>query len=168
MRVLVLARHAKAEAPSINTLDHERILTERGRGDASTLGLSLSEAGFEPDVAYVSDAARTRETWEIAAAKWEVPSVHLLHELYNTSIATVIETVRLTPPGAERVMVVGHQPTMSSTAAYLAGNGSVKEALQRISLGLQTGTAAVLEFDGEWTELGRETARLRAVVGRGD
>jgi len=65
-------------------------------------------------------------------------------------------------------MVVGHQPTMSSTAAYLAGNGSVKEALQRISLGLQTGTAAVLEFDGEWTELGRETARLRAVVGRGD
>jgi phosphohistidine phosphatase len=50
----------------------------------------------------------------------------------------------------------------------LAGNGSNREALQRVAHGLQTGTAAILEFEGEWGDLGPDMARLRAVVGRDD
>jgi phosphohistidine phosphatase len=89
-------------------------------------------------------------------------------ELYNTTVATLVAALRLTPPGAHKVMVVGHEPTISSAAAYLAGSGSNREALQRVSHGLQTGTAAVLEYEGEWGELGSDSAQLRAVVGRGD
>ncbi len=166
MRVIVLARHAKAEVSSPGQLDHDRVLAPRGREDAANLGKNLSSAGFEPDVAFVSDSARTAETWTIASATWEVPEVHTGRELYNTTVATIVAALRLAPPGAQAVMVVGHEPTMSSVAAYLAGNGSHREALQRISHGLQTGTAAVLEFDGEWVELGSDSARLKAIVGR--
>jgi phosphohistidine phosphatase len=166
MRVVVLARHAKAEVPSPGKLDHDRVLAPRGREDAASLGKALKESGFEPDVVYVSDAARTTETWAILSDGWEVPEVHTGRELYNTTVATVVATLRLTPPGAEKVMVVGHEPTMSSAAAYLAGNGSNREALQRVAHGLQTGTAAVLEFEGEWGDLGSGAARIRMVVGR--
>lgn len=168
MRVIVLARHAKAEVSSPGQFDRTRALAPRGREDAATLRQALTAAGFEPDVAYVSDAVRTSETWAILAAGWEVPEVHTGRELYNTTVATLVAALRFTPPGAEKVMVVGHEPTMSSTAAYLAGSGSNRETLQRVSHGLQTGTAAVLEFDGEWEDLGPGMARLLAVVGRGN
>lgn len=166
MRVIVLARHAKAEVPSPGRLDYDRPLAERGREDAAILGKNLASSGFEPDVAFVSDSARTVETWECASQQWEVPEVHTGRELYNSTVATIVAALRFAPEGAQTVMVVGHEPTMSSAASYLAGNGSHREALQRLSHGLQTGTAAVLEFDGEWSALGSNSARLVAIVGR--
>ncbi|MBN2177170.1 MAG: histidine phosphatase family protein [Demequinaceae bacterium] len=166
MRVIVLARHAKAEEPSPRRPDHARALTVKGREDADVLGKSLSAIGFEPEVAYVSDAARTVETWVIASRGWEVSEVHRGREMYNTTVPTMIAALRATPLGASKVMVVGHEPTISSVAAYLAGKGSNKEAVQRVAQGLRTGSAALLEYDGEWEDLGLDAARLRAVVGR--
>jgi phosphohistidine phosphatase len=166
MRVLVLARHAKAEAHTGPLSDHARALALRGRTDAQELGAMLSAAGLEPDVAYVSDAVRTSQTWELASGEWDVPVVHRRRELYNTTVATLVALLNGTEPGATNVMVVGHEPTMSALASFLAGPGSSREALQRVAHGLPTGMAAVLEFDAEWSELGHESARLRAVLGR--
>jgi phosphohistidine phosphatase len=168
MRVLVLARHAKAEAHAGALGDHARALAPRGRTDAKDLGTTLAAAGLEPDVAYVSDAIRTSQTWELASGDWEVPVVHRRRELYNTTVATLVALLTGTEPGATNVMVVGHEPTMSAAASFLAGTGSSREALQRIAHGLPTGMAAILEFDGEWSELGSESARLRAVLGRNE
>lgn len=168
MRVLVLARHAKAEAHTDALGDHARALAVRGRADAATLGTTLAEAGFAPDVAYVSDAVRTSQTWELASGAWEVDVVHRRPELYNTTVATLVALLRGTEPGATNVMVVGHEPTMSAAAAYLAGPGSSKGALRRIAHGLPTGTAAVLEFDGDWADLDQKTSRLKGVVGRNE
>ena len=61
------------------------------------------------------------------------------------------------------VAVVGHEPTISAAAASLAGPGSDTKALQRISQGLPTGTAALLDFDGPLSALGLRDAVLTAV-----
>lgn len=168
MKLIVLIRHAKAETPAPGRPDHSRALTAQGREDAQSVGRALAALGFEPDVAYVSDSARTVETWVIASRGWEVPEVVRGREFYNTTVESLVEVLRGTEPGASQVVVVGHNPTVSSVAAYLSGNGSSKEALQQVSNGLRTGTAALLEFDGDWEDLGMDRARLRAVVGRGD
>ena len=168
MKVLVLARHAKAEVASPGQPDHSRVLEQRGQRDARALGAALIAAGFEPDVVYVSDAARTLETWEGVGAAWAVDAVDERPDLYATTVGVVLAVVRGTPPGASNVIMIGHEPTMSSTAALLAGPGSSRVALARLSGGLRTGAAAVLEFDGEWADLGKGAARLRAVVGRDD
>ena len=166
MRVLVLVRHAKAEPHEGSRSDHERTLLLRGRTDAKELGEMLSAKGLEPDVAYVSDAVRTSQTWDLVSAGWDVPEVHRRRELYNTTVTTLVALLAGTEPGATNVMVVGHEPTMSALASFLAGTGSSREALQRIAHGLPTGMAAILELDGEWSEIGHESARLRAVLGR--
>lgn len=168
MRVLVLARHAKAEAHTDALADHARTLALRGRKDAAALGGVLDAAGFVPDVAYVSDAVRTSQTWELASREWDVPVVHRRPELYNTTVATLVSLLRGTEPGATNVMVVGHEPTMSAAAAFLSGPGSSKATLQRIAHGLPTGMAAVLEFDGEWADLDADALRLKDVVGRNE
>jgi phosphohistidine phosphatase len=166
MKVLVLARHAKAEVVARGQADHARVLEPQGRRDAHTLGVELAEAGFEPDIAYVSDAARTVETWEGVAAAWDTDVCDTRPDLYRTSVAVLLDVLRETPPGASHVIVIGHQPIMSSTAIYLAGPGSRREALARLGGGLRTATAAVLELDGTWMDLGKGGARLRAIVGR--
>ena len=166
MRVLVLARHAKAEAHTGALNDFERTLALRGRTDARELGAALVTAGFEPDVAYVSDAVRTRQTWELASTAWEVPIVDHRRELYYATVATMVALIAGTEPGASNVIVVGHEPTISAAALYLAGPGSSREAVHLVAGGLPTGMAAVLEFDGEWPDLAARSARLAGVVGR--
>ncbi len=168
MRILVLARHAKAEHIVDQQSDHSRPLALRGRGDAKKLGEALTAHGIEPDVAFVSDSVRTQQTWKLASQNWEDVEVAHLAELYDTTVDTLLGVLGATPAGAQNVLVVGHEPTMSAAASVLAGPGSDKAALQRVALGLSTGVAAVFELDGEWSELEASSARLRAVVGRHD
>jgi phosphohistidine phosphatase len=168
VKLIVLVRHAKAEEHRPGRPDHSRALTKQGREDAQTLGRALTALGFEPEVALVSDAARTVETWVIASRGWDVPEVERSRDLYNTTVGELIETLRGLPVAVERVIVVGHNPTVSSVAAYLAVDKSNEKALEQASIGLRTGTAALLEYQGDWEDLGQDVARLRAVVGRGD
>ncbi|MFJ9446322.1 SixA phosphatase family protein [Kitasatospora sp. NPDC101235] len=61
-RRLVLIRHAQAERET--AVDKERRLDEQGREEASRAGRWLAGSGITPDLARVSGARRTRETWE--------------------------------------------------------------------------------------------------------
>ena len=63
-------RHAKAE--QVGPSDFERALSGRGVADAVAGGGWLAELGISPDLALVSAALRTRQTWEAVAdgASW--------------------------------------------------------------------------------------------------
>lgn len=62
MPTLILLRHAKAEAHNLE--DFQRSLALRGRRQAIAVGEALTEEGLVPDLALVSAAARTKQTWE--------------------------------------------------------------------------------------------------------
>lgn len=164
-RRLVVVRHAKAEqlAPS----DVERVLSERGRADGHALGRWLAEQGIAPDIAYVSYAARTRETWDVlsAGAGWDLaPTVD--GSLYGTDEDGVLELVHTTPAEAATVVVVGHNPTMAMLVQLLDdGEG---EASGVVELGtFPTGAAAVFEIAGPWEDVAAMAGRLVAFeVGR--
>lgn len=168
MRTLIIARHGKAEAPSPALLDTERPLSLVGRKASTKLGEEISAAGFKPSVALVSPAVRTQQTWKLASPAFTDCEARTVDDLYETDVEGVVS--HLTDLGdVDSVIVVGHEPTSSATVAFLAGLGSDTIALKRIALGLRTGTAAVLEFDGEWADLDSRSARLLTVIsGRGD
>lgn len=163
MPTLILARHAKAEAPAPGLADTDRALELIGRKASTHLGQVLAEAGYAPDLALVSPAVRTQQTWKLmSAALAECPMV-LDEELYETHVAGLLDVLRGVGD-AQTVVVVGHEPTSSAAAAHLAGGGSDKAALQRVALGLPTGTAAVLEFDCAWDAISSRCGRLVAVL----
>lgn len=168
MRTLVLARHAKAEPHTGEQRDHARPLALRGRDDSRALAEAVEQAQAVPQVAYVSDSVRTTQTWKVASAGWETEEVHHRAELYNTTVGTLVAVLSGTRPDAESVMVVGHEPTVSAAAAWLAGPGSDKVALQRIAHGLPTGMAALFDVPVDWRDLAQGAAVLRAVIGRGE
>jgi phosphohistidine phosphatase len=145
-RQVVLIRHAKAE--SFGPSDHERALAARGLGDAAAVGGWLRTTGISPDVALVSSALRTRETFaEIAkAAGWSLePWVD--STLYDAGIDSVLELLHAQEPSVQTAVLVGHNPTIAAVA-FALDNGQ-GEPLGEFS----TSALAVLEFDGDWQSL---------------
>lgn len=143
-----------------NLADHERALTLAGRNSATQLGHALVAAGITPDVALVSSAVRAQQTWQLMAPAFGEVNVMVSHEIYETDDEGLHELVREAPAGTDTLVVVGHEPTISAAAASLAGHGSDTKSLQRVALGFPTGTAAVLEFEGSWADLGARSAQL--------
>ncbi|MFW2514098.1 SixA phosphatase family protein [Demequina sp. SO4-13] len=163
MPTLIIARHAKAEAPAPGLQDMDRTLALIGRKASTKLGEEISAAGITPELALVSPATRTQQTWKLmsgALPKCESRSVDGLYETDTDGLVEIVRSIE----GVDTAILVGHEPTSSAACAFLAGHGSDTTALKRIAHGLPTGTAAVLEFDGTWAELGSRKARLTVVL----
>jgi phosphohistidine phosphatase len=160
----VLLRHAKAEPGRGQRPDHERPLALKGRKQAGRVGMALTAGGLVPDLALVSSALRTRQTWDLAAAHLDgapAGGLQVRDELYEASVRDVRDLLRAVDENVRTVLVVGHEPTMAATAAYLAGDGSDDAALAQVRVGVPTATYSVLEsYDRPWAEWARGTARL--------
>jgi phosphohistidine phosphatase len=167
VRRLLVIRHAKAEA--VASSDHARRLTERGRRDAAEAGRWARAAGFLPDHALVSTAARAHETWTAFAAAAEADLVAELDAgLYSAGPDAALEVLRSAPRVAHTVALVGHNPTMAHLVHLLDDGGAEPAAFAGISAGFPTCAVAVLHVPGEWTDLEIAAARVTAFhVGRG-
>jgi phosphohistidine phosphatase len=165
---LVLLRHAKAE-PAGTLDDQLRPLALAGRTQASGVGAALRAAGLVPDAVLVSSAVRTRQTWDLVRAGLGLPAeaAEIGDELYTAGVRTLLGLLHQVDAGAGTVLVVGHEPTVSQTAAALAGPGSDEAAVARVRVGVPTATFSVLEVDGPWAGLEPDSARLVQVVSPG-
>ena len=160
---LVLLRHAKAEREG--TSDLARALAPKGRKQATGLSKSLADAGVKPEVALISSAVRTQQTWQYLAGGKPKVKCHydILDSLYAASVADVLQTLRVVSSSLQTAVIVGHEPTMSACAAYLAGSGSDEASVAQVRVGLPTAAWALLQSDYPWAEWGRGSATLVTV-----
>lgn len=123
MKSLYLMRHGKSDwLVEAGTRDEDRPLNGRGKRAAAAAGSFLADTGQRPDVVWCSHAVRARDTARRACEQGGFSGDPLeLPELYLADPHAVIELVRGAPAGAERLLVVGHEPTCSSLVARLAG-----------------------------------------------
>ena len=160
MAVLSLLRHAKATQPVPGQQDFDRPLTERGRGDAAWAGGML--IGYKPDLALVSAAQRTRETWDIAGQGMSpAPALAVEQTLYLCSPAQLLARLQAIPANVRSVVAVGHNPCMHEIAVWLARNADEPEAA--IMRGkFPTAALAIFDLrDGGWSRLSPESVALR-------
>ena len=68
---LILTRHAKSSWASPTMDDHARPLNRRGESSAKAIGAWLAAQGYVPELALVSSATRTRETWALIAEAFD-------------------------------------------------------------------------------------------------
>lgn len=164
---LIVVRHAKAEAwgPS----DRERELAPRGRADAADAGRWLAGQGLTPDLALVSGAVRTRQTWAAMseAAGWSLEPVDD-DNLYTAGPETALDILREADPDAGTVLVIGHNPTMAYLVQLLDDGTGAGTGAEELTGDFPTSAVAVFEYDGAWADLDLGSARLEIVhVGRG-
>lgn len=155
MPSLMLLRHAKSDWKAGFTYDRERPLNKRGMRSARAIGRFVAENGLVPDLVLASPAVRTATTAELAAAAggWDSP-IEAVPELYGADPATALLIVRAAPR-VERLMLVGHEPTMSGLIEYMSGS----------RLRVTTATLASLRLTrGRWKDAGGGTAELELLV----
>jgi phosphohistidine phosphatase len=118
MHQLVLLRHAKAMPAGDEADDFARGLAGTGRIDAPLVAKALAQAGAAPRIAIVSDARRTRETWDLVQPSFPKAEVRFLRSLYLGAAEALMAEAERT--GADNVMVVAHNPGLHELGSRLA------------------------------------------------
>jgi phosphohistidine phosphatase len=161
-RRLILLRHAKSAWPDVP--DRDRPLAKRGRRDAPGIGRWLREHGDQPDVVVVSDAARTRQTWDLVAPELGgAPAVRFEPRAYAASALTLLYLAQELPARYRTAMLIAHNPGLSELATSLAAPPETDTATNngpRPAISLPTAAVAVFEFPGDWPSLTPGHARL--------
>ena len=166
-RTIVVMRHAKAE--QAGPTDFERPLADRGRDDAAAAGGWLAAQGVRPDVALVSAATRTLETFAAVSrgAQWTLEPTPD-RGLYAADPDTVLDLVRALDDDVRSVVLIGHNPTMAYLATVLDDGEGDTDAALGLTAGFPTSALAVFAYDGTWGGLAGGRARITAFhVGRG-
>lgn len=145
---LILLRHAKAETDAASGDDFDRPLAPRGRREAKAVGAQLAALGFRVDVALVSPALRTRETWEIAAEELAGAEARFDPALYNADARTIARLAEKAGAGRGTVLVVGHNPGLQELAVSLMREGAAPASfLARAMRDFPPAAVAVFDVD---------------------
>ncbi len=120
MKTLLILRHAKSSWDRPDLSDHDRPLNRRGERDAPRIGQLLFERDLVPDLILSSTARRAHDTViALTEACGYAGEVLFRRELYHAEVADCLESLRLLPDDVQRVLVVGHNPTLEELLYHL-------------------------------------------------
>lgn len=135
--LLYLLRHGIAEDHGSRASDAERELTDLGRERARAVLLAAKKMKLAaPDLVIASPLIRAQQTAEIAmeifakSAKFETSDL-------ITPMSDVTETMALITDRAkkyDRIMLVGHDPHLSSFGSALLGSSTIVMEMKKASL----------------------------------
>jgi phosphohistidine phosphatase len=151
MQTLILMRHAKAVRDHEAPTDRARGLTERGRRDAADAGAALIEANLAIDMAQISDAQRTRETFAYSRLAARAIQFQTNPALYHAPAETIWRIC--VACAADAVLVTGHNPGLQELVAHLVRHAhDNSQAATALRAGLPTAAWAAFDIQGDGWE----------------
>ena len=155
LKTLLVMRHAKSDWNAEFGVDHDRPLNRRGVASARQMGRLITELRLAPDLVVSSTAVRARSTAQLAmeAGKWDA-RLQLEPGFYGSGSTSVIMLAAALGGAADRMMIVGHQPTWGMVIHDLTGE----------SVEVKTATLVVIELPIDvWPQLPDATGMVTAV-----
>ena len=144
MKRLFVMRHGNSDLQE-GLSDHKRRLNLRGRQEANKMAQKILEQGWKIDLAIVSDATRTTETWAVMerVLRQDMTSIEVLFEprFYLTGLGTIQDI--LATQEVRNVLILGHNPGWSAIVYHLSNR----------AIELQTANLVLLEHHSDsWNE----------------
>lgn len=156
---LIVVRHAKSAWP-IGVPDHERPLGPRGLRDAPIMGQRIHDLIGSVDVAVVSPARRTQQTWALLAERLTGTGEVLSDpRIYRDGAEYLLGVVADLPDSARTALVLGHEPGVSELVLTLADRPP-RELRTRVATKFPTCGVALLHTDLPWAQVVAESASL--------
>lgn len=165
MRRLMLLRHAETPRPE-GVSDRDRPLGPSGRAEARSVGHLMERERLVPDLALVSPARRTQETWDIARSLLGRVETRVEARLYEASDETLLAVIREVEPTAGALILVGHNPGCEDLARLLVdgGNGD-RDGMVRLRSHYPPAGLAVIDLSvDEWRAAAPRSGRLERFV----
>ncbi|CAD7023342.1 histidine phosphatase family protein [Pseudorhizobium halotolerans] len=156
-RRLLLLRHAKSAWPDA-VADHERPLAERGEKAAPAMGNYMAREHLIPDLALVSDARRTRQTWELVQRRLPAEvATRIDPTIYEAPAGRLLDTIRALGDSAATLLLIGHNPGLQDLALMLTGDA--------LAAKYPTAALAVIDFPvADWRQVGPGSGLLTRFV----
>ncbi|HEX8600319.1 MAG TPA: histidine phosphatase family protein [Chloroflexia bacterium] len=162
MKTLLLLRHGNAQQNAAQG-DKARRLTEQGRQEAAEMGRKLPYIVGRLEAIVSSDAERALKTAQIVASRaGYAGEIRVEHDIYATDVDTMLGVVRRLPDEYDRVLLVGHHPSLEYLAADIAEEGTPAQSLPTCGL-----LHLALEAS-RWRDIRPGTGRLLGVYGPDD
>ncbi len=115
-KTLYLVRHAKSSWSDPSLSDRDRPLNKRGRRTAPDMGSRLALKGHQPDLIISSPAKRALMTAGIIAKELDYDKSEILTDesMYFSGDRGMLKMLEGVDDRYQRVMIVGHNPAMTS------------------------------------------------------
>ena len=162
MKHLYILRHAKSSWAQPGLSDIERPLNKRGGRQVTRLESWMIANNLLPDKILCSPSTRTQETYRgIKGAVQDVP-LEIVQNLYHGRMQDYLEA--LWAQDADKIMVIGHNPTCDELARYLTKPSSpAAEKLMAHHFG--TATMAIFSLDlDNWSDIGQASGNLEQML----
>lgn len=150
MKTLYLMRHADTETVQPDGSDHGRLLTDKGRKQATAVRDFLQTCPFPPGHALASDSSRTKETATIV----KKGNILFSRDLYLAPAAKLLGILQSIEQIHDHVLVVAHNPGIAELALHLSSENPEAEDFPPATIAVFT-----IEAD-DWYNLEPETAVL--------
>ena len=155
--ILIIMRHAKAE-PFGDKGDSERELTDKGLKQAKAVGKGIESLGLVPDQISCSSVTRMLKTFG------DKPIVDYRISLYDGGVQAVFDELAHVKAKNRVFMIVGHEPTVSISAQWLASADSDGERLDLLNLGLSPASIVIMGSNKPFDEWQVHSGELLAVI----
>ena len=166
---LYILRHGEAgKRLAAGSKDSQRALTVAGEQEVKEVAAGLGGLGIKPDFVASSPLARARQTAEITVKKLKVKknNFELWDELKPEGSRDALYAKLARFKADDSVMIVGHEPYLSSLVRDLAfdGQGNARIALKKAGLARVAVTAFRPKPKGElrWLLTPRHLKRIGA------
>lgn len=156
----MLLRHGKSDWPT-GIDDHERPLAKRGQRDSASMGRHMVAQGLLPDLAIISTARRTQETWDLARPAF-VTTIAQQNEdrIYESSVGAILDVIHEVDEKIRHLLLVGHNPGLQDLALKLIGKAR-KSDLARLQQKFPTAGLVVIDLDiHHWSQASIPGGRL--------
>jgi phosphohistidine phosphatase len=151
-RELLVLRHGKSSWDSSAETDLERPLAKRGKRDTPRIGAWILEEGAVPDLVISSPALRARQTARRVAKSigLDPEAVVIDERIYYGGVRDILAILGECNAEIDRVMVVGHNPTLESLVGFLGGPSSMEFDAPKF---FPTCALARIRMPFDWAEL---------------
>lgn len=144
---LFLLRHAKSNWDPPFQVDFERGLSTRGEKNCILLHEYLQSSEIFFDCILASPSKRTKLTLEKAIPKSAHRSKPMFEEsLYESSAIEAISLLQKLEPQFKRVLIVGHNPSLSELSQVLLQNSAIEDIPTLGFVGLTNSTNTWEDF----------------------
>lgn len=131
MKTLYLVRHGQAESFSPTGQDAGRHLTQTGRSQVEAMGALLHQRSVLPSVIVCSPFTRAIETADILARQMHyTAAIDRDRRLVPSAAIQELQAIITEFREVEELMLVGHEPWMSSAAGVLVAGTQFHIAFQ--------------------------------------
>ncbi|MDV7338233.1 histidine phosphatase family protein [Terasakiella sp. A23] len=155
VKELLIMRHGHAKNQSAYG-DFGRELKDKGKRNAQRMGVWLAQNDLRPDHVIASPAVRAKRTAEkcCKTSGLHVSVIDFDERLFNALPQTVLNIIKKAPKDAERLMIVGHNPSLATIVSMLSGG---YHAMEPASL-------AHFKVDGKWADLDADCCTMEELV----